>query len=193
MAQQPMKNILAFAGSNSKNSINKQLAVYAAGLLSEAKIIVVDLNDFPLPMYSIDLENNSGIPEQAHKFKEFIDQSDGIVLSLAEHNGSFTAAYKNTYDWVSRIDKNVFQHKPLFLLATSPGGRGASSVLEHASSIYSHSNKAPLVNYSLPSFHKNFDADKGIIDKELQSMFEKKLNLFKQILGLKSKMDDQGK
>lgn len=174
--------ILALAGSNSKQSINKQLVNYTVGLLPDIEPIFADLNDFPLPLFSVDLEKTDGIPDQARKFKEQIDQSDGIVLSLAEHNGSFTAAYKNTYDWVSRINKNVFQNKPLFLLATSPGGRGARTVLEHASMIYGHANKAPLIQFSLPSFYTNFDPEKGITDQELSASFEKQLSLFKKAL-----------
>ena len=67
-----MKKILAFAGSNSKTSINKQLATYAASLVGNAEVNVVDLNDYPLPLYGIDLENVSGIPENAQVFLDFI-------------------------------------------------------------------------------------------------------------------------
>lgn len=49
-----MKKILAFAGSNSSNSINKQLVEYAATL--QEGIDVIDLRDYDAPIYSIDLE-----------------------------------------------------------------------------------------------------------------------------------------
>ena len=41
-----MKNILAFAGSNSKNSINKRLATYAAQQMENVDTTIIDLNDF---------------------------------------------------------------------------------------------------------------------------------------------------
>ena len=48
---------MAFAGSNSKTSINKQLAKYAASLVENAEVTTLDLNDFELPVYGMDLEN----------------------------------------------------------------------------------------------------------------------------------------
>ena len=59
-----MKNILAFAGSNSSDSINKQLSIYAASLVDGAKATILDLNNFDLPIYSKDLEAEKGIPER---------------------------------------------------------------------------------------------------------------------------------
>ncbi len=84
-----MKHIIAFAGSNSKTSINKQLAIYAASLVEGVEVAVLDLNDFELPIYSMDLELSDGIPDDAHKFLNIIKSTDGMVLSLAEHNGTY--------------------------------------------------------------------------------------------------------
>jgi chromate reductase, NAD(P)H dehydrogenase (quinone) len=177
-----MKKIVAFGGSSSKNSINKQWAEFAAKSLENVEVKVLDLNEFELPIYSIDREKTSGIPQKAHDFKAIIDQADGIVLSLAEHNGSFSAAYKNIYDWVSRINKQVYQNKPMLLMATSPGGRGGKTVLNHALSIYGFSHKAALVSFSLPSFHQNFNPEKGIKDLSLKEEFEQQLKEFSQAL-----------
>ena len=38
-----MKNIIAFAGSNSENSINKQLVTYVANQVKDVEIKVLDL------------------------------------------------------------------------------------------------------------------------------------------------------
>ena len=59
-----MKKIIAFAGSNSKQSINKQLATYAASLVENVEVTVLDLNDFELPLYGMDYENEHGIPNR---------------------------------------------------------------------------------------------------------------------------------
>ena len=90
-----MKKIVAFGASSSKKSINKQFASYAASLISDADSIIIDLNDFEMPIYSIDYENDKGIPEKAFKFKEIIKSADGIIISFAEHNSVYTAAFKN--------------------------------------------------------------------------------------------------
>ena len=127
-----MKNIIAFAGSNSKNSINKQLAVYTANQVDGANVTVIDLNDFDLPLYGMDLEMEQGIPADAQRFLDMIKSADGIVLSLAEHNGAYSTAFKNAFDWMSRIDGKLWSDVPMFLMATSPGGRGGATVLEIA-------------------------------------------------------------
>ena len=92
------KKILAFGASNSRNSINKQLANYAAQQLTNATITLLDLNDFEMPIYSIDREKESGIPKLAEEFKQHVLDADGIIISLAEHNGAYTAAFKNVMD-----------------------------------------------------------------------------------------------
>ena len=89
-----MKKIIAIGASNSKNSINKTFAAYAANKVKGTTVTILDLNDYPLPIYSIDLESEAGIPENAKKFDQQIQEADGIVISLAEHNGSYSAVFK---------------------------------------------------------------------------------------------------
>ena len=98
------KNILVFGASNSRQSINKRLAVFAANQLTDVQLEIVDLNDFPLPMYSKDDERETGVPENAKLFATVIERCDGIVASFPEHNGLFTAVFKNLWDWMSRLD-----------------------------------------------------------------------------------------
>ena len=125
-----MKKIVAFGASSSKKSINKQFASYAASLISDADSIIIDLNDFEMPIYSIDYENEKGIPEKAFKFKEIIKSADGIIISFAEHNSVYTAAFKNIFDWISRIEKIVWYNKPMLLLSTSDGSRELKQYLK---------------------------------------------------------------
>ena len=100
------KKILAFGASSSRSSMNKELANYAAQQVQNVDITLLDLNDFEMPIYSIDREQGSGIPELAHAFKSHIAEADGIIISFAEHNGVYTAAFKNIFDWISRVDKD---------------------------------------------------------------------------------------
>lgn len=163
-----MKNIIAFAGSNSKTSINKLLATYASSLVTEANTSILDLNDFELPLYSIDLENEHGIPDNAHKFLEHIKSADGIVLSLAEHNGAYTTVFKNLFDWMSRIDGKLWSEKPMLLMATSPGARGGATVLDIAKGRFKFMGGNIVADFSLPSFNANFSNGK-IINEELNT------------------------
>ena len=172
-----MKNIIAFAGSNSKNSINKKLATYAASLINDVQAEILDLNDFELPLYGIDYEIEHGIPVNAKLFLEKIKASDGIILSLAEHNGAYATVFKNIFDWMSRIDGKLWNNKPMLLMATSPGGRGGSSVLEIAKGRFPYMGGNIVGDFSLPSFNDNFK-DGKIVNEELKNTLNEVINKF---------------
>ena len=169
--------IIAFAGSPSKNSINKKLAAYAAGLFEDSEVEVLDLNDYEMPLFSVDKEAVVGQHALAKAFLEKIAGADFVVVSLAENNGNYSAAFKNTLDWCSRINAKLFQDKPMLLMATSPGARGGASVLEIAQNNFPRFNAQIKATFSLPSFNDNFDVEKMKIsneelDKQLQNIIK---------------------
>ncbi|MBL1279848.1 MAG: NAD(P)H-dependent oxidoreductase [Fluviicola sp.] len=176
-----MKKIIALGGSNSEKSINKRLAVYTANKIENSEVIVFDLNDFDLPLYGIDFENENGIPKDAQRLIDTVTSSDGVVLSLAEHNGSYSAAFKNAMDWMSRINPKLWGEKPMLLMATSPGGRGGQTVLNFAASSFPHLGANVIATFSLPSFNDNF-SENGIKDEELNNTLNEKIALFQSAL-----------
>lgn len=155
--------IIAFAGSPSKKSINKKLATYASGLFENAEVEVLDLNDYEMPLFSVDKEAVIGQHSLAKAFLEKIASADVLVVSLAENNGNYSAAFKNTIDWCSRINGKIFQDKPMLLMATSPGARGGASVLEIAKNNFPRFTADIKAVFSLPSFNDNFDVDANVI------------------------------
>ncbi|PSV02050.1 NADPH-dependent FMN reductase [Photobacterium leiognathi subsp. mandapamensis] len=162
--------LLAFAATNSQQSINRALVTYAASQVNADEVEILDLNDFEMAIYSIDRENASGIPEQAQLFFDKIGQADAILISFAEHNGTYTAAYKNIFDWASRINQNFYQQKPVIMLATSPGPGGAKNVLDTAVTSAPFFNANVVGSLSIPSFYENFDLEKQtLINEELNS------------------------
>lgn len=175
-----MKKIAAFGASNSKNSLNHQLALWAARQIEKVDIVEVRLDDFEMPIYSIDREKASGIPQLAQDFKQIVNESDGIIISFAEYNGSFSSAFKNIYDWMSRISRPIWSDKPMMLLSTSPGGGGGARVIRSASELFPHQGAKINGMFSLPSFSSNFDD--GITNAELLETFRQQLQLFKQSL-----------
>lgn len=158
--------LLAFAASNSRKSINKQLVSYAASLVDGAEVEVLDLNDYELPLFSEDREKELGHPEQAKVFLAKIADSDALMISFAEHNGSYSAAYKNLFDWTSRLGKKVFQGKPMVLLSTSPGPGGGASVLAAATGSAPYFAGHVQASLSIPSFYENFDVERGVLRNE---------------------------
>jgi chromate reductase len=78
------------------------LATYAASLVADATVEIIDINDYEMPLFSQDKEEVLGQPDAAKAFYAKLGQADAIIISFAEHNGSYTAAYKNLFDWTSR-------------------------------------------------------------------------------------------
>jgi chromate reductase len=155
--------IIAFAGSPSKKSINKKLATYAAGLFENADVEVLDLNDYQMPIFSVDIEETIGQHELAKAFLAKIGSADILVVSLAENNGNYSAAFKNVFDWCSRITAKIFQEKPMLLMATSTGAKGGANVLGIAKNAFPFYGGNIKATFSLPSFDSNFDVENGKI------------------------------
>lgn len=166
-----MRKIIAFAGSSSKNSINKVLATYVAHKIEDVEVEVLDLNDFPLPIYSFDYEAENGIPDNANLFLGKVQSADGIILSLAEHNGAYSSVFKNIFDWMSRIDGKLWGDVPMLLMATSPGGRGGATVLEIAKGRFPYMGGNIVADLAFPSFGQNF-VNQEVVNKELKTKIE---------------------
>ncbi len=160
------KKILAFAGSNSKQSINARLINSVVGMVDFAEVDNISIRSFDLPLYGIDYEKEIGIPDDAHKFNDLIKKADAFIISTPEHNGSLPVAFKNVIDWVSRIDNDIFNDKPMVLLSSSPGKRGGLSSLGHAESILSRLGAEILGTYAFGSFKERYN--NGSLDEEAQ-------------------------
>jgi len=178
-----MKRIIALGASNSKNSINKKFADWAAHQVTNAEVELIDLNDYVMPLYSSDLERENGIPKVVQTLKTKLDSADGYVISLAEHNGNYTAAFKNVQDWLSRIERKVWGDKPTFLLATTPGKMGGKSVLNIAKASFPYMGANVVAAYSLGGFYQNFMNDEGISNGPFLADFKSSLTSFKNHLG----------
>lgn len=176
-----MKNIVTFGASSSKKSINKTLALYVASKVSNASITVIDLKEYELPLYSVDSEAEKGIPEGAQKFDKIIASADALIISLAEHNGSYTAVFKNLLDWLSRLDNKVWKEKPMLLMSTSPGKRGGANVMAAAKAGLPFLGANIVADFSLPSFYENF-SNAGISNSEIEVDLNEKLNTFEKAI-----------
>ena len=157
------------------------MAIYAANKIGNTEVIVADLNDFDLPLYGIDTETENGIPEDAKRLNNLLASADGLVISLAEHNGSYTTAFKNAFDWLSRINQKVWKNKPMLLMATSLGARGGATVLQTAKMSFPYLGGNIIADFSLPSFNDNF-SEKGITNEELNAGLNQKIQLLQKAI-----------
>lgn len=166
--------ILAFAGSTRTASYNKQLVRHAAAVATAAgaEVTLLDLRDYPLPLFDGDLEDQQGLPENAKKLKTIFRAHDALLIASPEYNSSITAVLKNTLDWVSRAESDdepaliAYRGKVATLLSASPGALGGLRALVHVRAILGNIGVIVLPDQvAIPKAHEAFDTNGGLKDE----------------------------
>ena len=141
---QSTPHLIAFAGSLRQDSYNKQLVNIAAEQARNngAKVTVIDLKEYPLPIFDEDLEKELVSPE-LDALRALFASADGLLIASPEYNGSFSSVLKNTIDWLSRPaqDKSyapAYGQFTVGLMAASPGGLGGIRGLSHLRELMSN-------------------------------------------------------
>lgn len=169
-----MTKILAFAGSTRQDSWNYKLAQAAAVAARRvgADVTLLDLNDYPLPLYNGDLEAKAGLPEPAQRLKTLFKAHDGLLIASPEYNSSVTPLLKNTLDWVSREWQGEsglvpYQNKVAAILSASPGALGGMRMLPHLRQILNTLGVLVLPGQlSVPKIGEAFNQDGSLKSPE---------------------------
>jgi len=137
-----MTKILMFSGSSRKESVNQKLIIATAKLAKQqgAEVTVINLKDYPMPIYDGDIEEQQGYPESAQKLYDLIESHDALVIASPEYNSLPSALLKNTIDWVSRIDVKIYSGKTAAILSASPGALGGLRGLPHLRTLLTNLN-----------------------------------------------------
>ena len=161
--------ITAFGASYSRTSINRQWAEYVSVQIpGDNSLRVLDLNDYDLPVYTVERQNEIGIPASVGQFVDELNAADLLVVSFAEYNGTYTAGFKNLFDWASRHQLKMFENKPMILLAAAPGPRGGATVLQTAVERFPRHGARVIGSMALPRFKETFNPEQGLVDPELR-------------------------
>jgi chromate reductase len=172
-------NIVAFGASYSRTSINRQWAEFVAHQLPGAAAVrVLDLNDYDLPVYTVEREKELGMPEVVGQFVAELQAADVIVVSFAEYNGSYSAGFKNLFDWASRHTLKMFESKPTVLLSAAPGPRGGLTVLQSAVERFPRHGAEVVGSMALPRFKETFHPEHGVTEEALRSELDELLKKF---------------
>src|ERR1700674_5688698 len=176
-----MPHILAFASSTRRESFNKKLVAIAAQGAREAgaDVTLIDLKEFPLPLFDQDLEAEQGMPENGKKLKKLFIDHDGLLIAAPEYNSSITAVLKNAIDWVSRPAPNEpplvgFKGKVATLMSTSPGALGGLRGLVHVRSILGNIGVIVLPDQiAVAKAHEAFTREGSLIDPKQNAGVER--------------------
>jgi len=173
-----MTKIIAFSGSNSSKSINQTLVKHAASLVENHEVEVLDLRNYESPMFSLDIEAKDGHPEIVKQLEAKISESTTLLIAVPEYNGFMPSFFKNTIDWLSRINKEFLKGKEIIMLSTSPGGCGGKQSLEHTTSILPRFGGEVIGTYSLANFYEKVNLENGFrfIDTEEQNKLKEVLS-----------------
>ena len=174
--------ILVFGGSLRRDSWNQKLASVAAtgAKAAGADVTLISLNDFPMPLFNEDLEDESGLPEGAKQLKQLMFEHHGLIIASPEYNSSITAALKNAIDWVSRTTSDdeppmaAFTGKVAALCSASPGALGGMRGLVHLRAILGNIGVLVLPDQvALSKAHEAFREDGTLADPKMEARVKK--------------------
>ncbi|NND14991.1 MAG: NAD(P)H-dependent oxidoreductase [Eudoraea sp.] len=178
-----MAKIIAFAGSNSSTSVNYQLVKHTVGLIEGHETQLLNMANFPFPMYSEDLEKEKGYSNSLIELRDDIKDSVGLILSVNEHNGNPSAYLKNVLDWLSRVERSFLDGTKVLLMSASPGKRGGIGAVGVVEKMLPRMGGEIVATFSLPGFYNNYEPGAGIKDAELNKMHQAALETFLSALG----------
>lgn len=172
--------ILAFSGSPSRRSLNSRFVrvAMAGAEAAGASVTYVELADFELPIFSVDLEDRIGMHENARAFKKLMMEHGGFLIASPEYNGSVTGALKNLIDWVSRgSDGNsghaAFHNKYGAFLSASPGAFGGVRSIDHARYLFGRLGVTVIPQmFPLGNATKVIDEDGNVEDDKIRDSAE---------------------
>jgi chromate reductase len=179
MAKQP--KILAFAGSLREKAFTRRIVKVAVegARKAGAEVNYIDLKDYPMPLYSADLQDAEGFPPSAAAFQKLLLEYDGLLIASPEYNASLPGGLKNVIDWTSRANGDLktadcYKGKFAAIMTASPGSFGGIRCLKHLRDVLTILSVNTLPTEIAVSFVAGkFDGDSDTMtDDRTKSMLE---------------------
>jgi chromate reductase, NAD(P)H dehydrogenase (quinone) len=123
MTQQRLGTLV---GSLRRESFSRTLAQSLLGLAPENVEILPLPGIGDLPLFNQDIIDEGGMPDAVLRLAEAIGSVDGVILVSPEYNWSIPGPLKNALDWLSRLNPNPLQDKPVVVFTSSPGLLGGA-------------------------------------------------------------------
>ncbi|CAN5415274.1 hypothetical protein BH10PAT3_BH10PAT3_0240 [soil metagenome] len=163
-----MKKILVVATSVRENriadtllsTVQEQLAGYP-----DFEVQVADFKEMPLPFFDSPLspsaEGFAPTDENVIAWTKMVQESDAVIMLVAEYNYSFTAVLKNAIDWMAK----PWNEKPVALIGYGWVG-GARAITQLRGVLGSMINAKTLETEANLRFTKEIELDGTVIDQE---------------------------
>lgn len=116
--------IAGLCGSLRTQSYNMMALKTAGAVMPDGMRLEIE-SIADLPLYSADVQAQ-GFPEGVTRLVEAIRAADAVLIASPEYNYSVPGVLKNAIDWVSRVDAQPFNDKPVAILGASMGPVGTA-------------------------------------------------------------------
>jgi len=177
--------VAGICGSLRDASINKGMLRAAAELAPAAMEIQIYTRLGDVPPYNEDVFV-AGDPEPVAHLKNFIGDSDALLIVSPEYNYGVPGVLKNAIDWASRPSgKCVLNRKPAALMGCSPG-LGGTIRCQHAlrqSFVFTETHVMSQPEIKIPSAAPLFDAGGKLMDENTRQHVKKFLAAFDVWIG----------
>ncbi|SFR05870.1 NADPH-dependent FMN reductase [Poseidonocella sedimentorum] len=124
-----MTKIGILEGSLRRASLSRAAARAAAGLVPDGVEAVLLPNPGSLPLFNQDILDD-GMPDAVAAMIAAVEAVDALLIVTPEYNWSIPGGLKNAIDWVSRVNPNPLERKPVAIWSVSPGLLGGARVHE---------------------------------------------------------------
>jgi NAD(P)H-dependent FMN reductase len=164
----------------------------ASATAAGGEVTLIDLDDYPMPVYHGDLEEREGVPENGRKLKKLFMAHQALLIVSPENNASMSSLLKNTLDWVSRAADGQnglvpYQNKVALLLAASPGALGGLRGMVHLRQTLQALTVLVLSEQlALNRAHEQFDAAGKLLDPKMQASLD---GLTKRLISVTAKLN----
>lgn len=120
------KVIIISSTPRSNLTLANQILDVAKELDMDAEII--ELEGLGLPLYTLECETSSGVPENVKLLSQKLGEVSGFVFVAPEYNGGLPPVSVNMINWLSRSggDWRAAFDRKMVLLASCSGGGGAN-------------------------------------------------------------------
>ena len=151
-------------------------------MIEDHQVQLLNMANFPFPMYSIDVEKERGFSNSLVELKNDIEKAGGLIISVNEHNSNPSAYFKNLVDWLSRLERKFLDGKKVLLMSTAPGGRGGIGSIQVTEKLVSRFGGEVVSTFSLPFFRDKFNTEIGITENDLAEAHKEALKQFLDVI-----------
>ncbi len=181
-----MAKLLVFSGSSRRESVHTRLAVLVASVAEQegAQTTLIRLEDFDIPIYNGDLEEEHGLPGDIKRLKALLSENTGLIITCPEYNGFMTPLLINTINWCTRSeeatpDLSGFADKAVLVASGSPSSLGGIRANTHLKTMLSGIGAIVFPqSLTVPATHQAFDSHGGLAQASMGERIERTLQNF---------------